>query len=403
MKNHKNIVIIGGGPTGLMAAEIIAAAGHAVTIYDAMPSFGRKFMMAGRGGLNLTHSEPLEKFITRYYEASNWLEPSIRAFDPQKLRNWCEELGQETFIGSSGRIFPRSMKASPLLRSWLKKLDDLGVHYCVRHLWKGFDDENLIFRDADKKIIKVKADATLLALGGASWPHLGSDGSWVGVLLKCGVKISNLRPANCGFVIKWSDYMTSHFAGTPLKSVAIRHKDFSNKGEMIISKQGIEGGAVYALSACLRETIKNEGNAVLHIDLRPEMSVVELAKKLPIRSKQSLSNYLRKAGFPPIASALLNELFPPNQLGEATPDILATYLKNLPITLTQTTNIDRAISTAGGITRDSLDENFMLKSKPGVFAAGEMLDWEAPTGGYLLQACFSTAVSAAKGILNFIK
>lgn len=403
MKNNKNIVIIGGGPSGLMATEIIAKAGHSVAIYDAMPTFGRKLMMAGRGGLNLTHSEPLEQFITRYYEASNWLEPSIRAFDSQKLRKWCEELGQETFVGSSGRIFPRSMKASPLLRSWLKKLDDLGVSYFTRHCWQGFDGENLLFRNADKKIIKVKADATLLALGGASWPHLGSDGSWVDILLKCGVKISELHPANCGFITKWSDYMINNFAGTPLKSVSIRHHNFLHKGEMVITKQGIEGGVVYALSAYLREVIKKDGKAVLNIDLRPEMSVLELAKKLPIRGKQSLSNYLRKAGFSSVVGTLLNELFPASQLKEATPDVLATYLKNLPIELTATTNIDRSISTAGGISRESLDENFMLKTKPGVFAAGEMLDWEAPTGGYLLQGCFSTAASAAKGILEFVK
>jgi uncharacterized flavoprotein (TIGR03862 family) len=403
MKNSKNIVIIGGGPSGLMAAEIIATAGYAVTIYDAMPSFGRKFLLAGRGGLNLTHSEPLEKFLTRYYEASNWLEPSIKDFDAQKLRNWCEELGQETFIGSSGRIFPLSMKASPLLRAWLKRLDDLGVKFFVRHAWQGFDGEDLIFRNIDKNIIKIRADATLLALGGASWPHLGSDGSWVDILLKYGVKISELRPANCGFVTKWSDFMINNFAGTPLKSVAIRHENFSHKGEMIITKQGIEGNAVYALSAYLRESILDEGKAILNIDLRPEMSVLELAKKLQIRGKQSLSNYLRKAGFTSAASALLNELFPADKLKEATPEILATYLKNLPITLTSTTNIDRAISTAGGIKRESVDENFMLKAKPGIFAAGEMLDWEAPTGGYLLQGCFSTANMAAKGILNFVK
>jgi uncharacterized flavoprotein (TIGR03862 family) len=403
MKKTKNITIIGGGPSGLMAAEIIATAGYQVTIYDAMPTLGRKFMMAGRGGLNLTHSEPLEKFITRYFEASNWLKPHIKAYDAQELQKWCEDLGQETFIGTSGRIFPRSMKASPLLRAWLKRLDNLGVKYFMRHSWQGFDDENLIFSDADKNIIKVKSDATLLALGGASWPHLGSDGSWVEILSKCGVEISPLRPANCGFVTKWSPYLIDNFAGTPLKSLAIKHREFSHKGEIIITKQGLEGVAIYALSAKLRESIERDGEAVLYLDLRPEMSLLELAKKLQIRDKKSLSNYLRKAQFPPIAIVLLKELIPADQLAKATPEILAGYLKNLPITLTSTTNIDRAISSAGGIKRESLDENFMLKTRSGVFAAGEMLDWEAPTGGYLLQGCFSTAVAAANGILNFVK
>lgn len=403
MTKSKNIAIIGGGPSGLMAAQIIAEAGHHVTIYDAKPSLGRKFMMAGRGGLNLTHSEPLENFTTRYFEASNWLAPHIKSFGPQELQKWCEELGQETFIGSSGRVFPLTMKASPLLRAWLKRLENLGVSYAVRHYWQGFDGDNLTFTDAENKTIKVKADATLLALGGSSWPHLGSDGFWVNVLKKQGVKISDLRPSNCGFVTKWSDYLINNFAGTPLKSVAITHNDYLQKGEMIITKQGIEGVAVYALSANLRESIKSQGRAVLHIDLRPEMSLLSLTKKLQIRGKKSLGNYLRKAGFPSIASSLLNELIPADKLAKATPDILAKYLKNLPITLTSTTNIDRAISTAGGISQESVNENFMLKTKPGVFAAGEMLDWEAPTGGYLLQGCFSTAVSAAKGILNFIK
>lgn len=403
MKKSKNIIIIGGGPSGLMAAEIIAAAGHQVTIYDAMPTFGRKFLMAGRGGLNLTHSEPLEKFITRYFEASSWLEPHIRNYGAQELRKWCEGLGQETFIGSSGRIFPQSMKASPLLRAWLKSLDNLGVRYFTRHLWQSFEGENLIFSNADKEIIRVKPDATLLALGGASWPNLGSDGSWVEILSKCGVKISPLRPSNCGFIANWSDYLSANFAGTPLKSVSINHKNFSHKGEMIITKQGIEGNAVYALSASLRESIQNDGEAFLHIDLRPEMSVSDLTKKLQNRHKKSLSNYLRKSGFSTIVGALLHELIPSNQLTAATPDILAEYLKNLPIRLTSTTDIARAISTAGGIKRESLDENFMLKTKAGVFAAGEMLDWEAPTGGYLLQACFSTAIAAANGVLKFVE
>ena len=403
MTKSKNITIIGGGPSGLMAGEIIATAGHKGTIYDAMPTFGRKFMMAGRGGLNLTHSEPLENFTTRYFEASNWLEPHIKAFTPQELRKWCEELGQETFVGTSGRVFPRSMKASPLLRAWLKKLENLGVNYLTRHSWQGFDGDKLIFCNANKETIKIKSDATLLALGGASWPHLGSDGSWVNILKKDGVKISDFRPSNCGFITKWSDYLTANFAGTPLKAVAISHKNFSHKGEIIITKQGIEGVAVYALSAYLRESIKTDGKALVQIDLRPEMSIEALSKKLQNRGKKSLSNYLRKAGFSAVASALLNELIPASQLAKATPENLAKYLKNLPITLISTTDIARAISSAGGISCESFDDNFMLKNRAGVFVAGEMLDWEAPTGGYLLQACFSTAVASAKGILNFIK
>jgi uncharacterized flavoprotein (TIGR03862 family) len=368
-----------------------------------MPTFGRKFMMAGRGGLNLTHSEPWGKFITRYCESSNWLAPHIKNYPPEKLQKWCEDLGQETFVGSSGRIFPRAMKASPLLRAWLKKLEDLGVEYCTRHSWQGFEGENLIFENSEKQIIKVKPDATLLALGGASWPHLGSNGNWVKILSKHGVKIFKLQPSNCGFIVNWSEYFTNGFAGNPIKSIAITHKDSSHKGEVMITKQGIEGGAIYALSAALRESIKKDGEAILHLDLRPNMSISKLTKKLQIRGKKSLSNYLRKAGFSSLTNVLLNELIAPEQLKKATPDILAGYLKNLPITLIATTDISRAISSAGGITQDSVNENFMLKEKSGIFVAGEMLDWEAPTGGYLLQACFSTAVSAANGVLNFIK
>ncbi len=352
MKLSKNIAIIGGGPSGLMAAEIIATAGHEVTIFDAMPTMGRKFLLAGRGGLNLTHSESLENFTARYFSASSWLAPMIKDYDPQSLRKWCENLGEETFIGTSGRIFPRSMKASPLLRAWFKKLNNLGVNFCQRHLWQGFDGDDLIFSDANQKILKIKSDATLLALGGASWPHLGSNGSWVDILAKCGVKISPLRPSNCGFVSNWSEYLANKFAGTPLKSVSIRHKNFSHKGEMILTRCGIEGNAVYALSANLRESIYREGKAVLYVDLRPEMSIMELAKKLKIRGKESLANYLRKAGFSAVASALLNELFSANQLKTATAEDFAQYLKNLPITLNSTTNIERAISTAGGVSSD---------------------------------------------------
>ncbi|MES2677638.1 MAG: TIGR03862 family flavoprotein [Pseudomonadota bacterium] len=398
----KNIVIIGAGPSGLMAAEIIATAGHQVAIYDRMPSFGRKFLMAGRGGLNLTHSEPLEKFITRYGQAENWLAPHIKAYPAEALRAWCEGLGQETFIGSSGRIFPRAMKASPLLRAWLQRLERLGVNYHTSHSWQGFDGENLIFINSEKQIVKIKSDATLLALGGASWSNLGSDGSWVEILKKYDVEISPLRPANCGFIAPWSDYFANRFAGTPLKSVAITHQEIFHLGEIMITKQGIEGGAVYALSASLREAIEIEGKAVLYLDLRPAISISELTKKLQMRSKTSLSNYLRKIGFSALAIALLYEIISSENLAKSPPDILAKYLKALPITLTSTTNIERAISTAGGICQKSVDENFMLKNKLGVFVAGEMLDWEAPTGGYLLQGCFSTAFAAAKGLLDLI-
>ncbi len=407
MNKSKNVAIIGGGPSGLMVAEIVAAAGHRVDLYDRMPSLGRKFLMAGRGGLNLTHSEDLEKFISRYREAEQWLAPHIKAYPPEKLRTWCEDLGQETFVGSSGRIFPRVMKASPLLRAWLKRLEELGVNFHARHSWQGFDGDNLVFSNSQKQIIKVKPDATLLALGGASWPGLGSDGKWVDELSKWGVKISPFRPANCGFIVPWSKYISERFAGIPLKSIAISHQGISCQkeiiGEIMITKQGIEGGAVYALSASLREAINAQGKAILNLDLRPNLSIAKLTEKLQMRGKESLSNYLRKCGFSAVAVALLYEIIPSEKLAKTTPDILANYLKSLPITLTATTDIARAISSAGGISRQSIDENFMLKSKPGIFVAGEMLDWEAPTGGYLLQACFSTAVSAAKGILNFIK
>jgi len=398
--NSKNIAIIGGGPSGLIAAEILGKAGHSVTVYDRMPMPGRKLLMAGRGGLNLTHSEPLDKFITRYGEAADWLAPYIRAFPPEALRAWCEGLGQETFIGSSGRVFPRSMKAAPLLRAWLSRLESLGVRYAPRHSWQGFEGVALRFTDAVGKTVIVQPDATLLALGGASWPRLGADGGWVDILSEQGVEISPLRASNCGFVVPWSEYFSSHFAGTPLKPVALSHNGVSQQGEVMITANGLEGGAIYALSASLRETIAVNGSALLHLDLRPDMTQEALAQKLDIpRASKSLSTYLRKAGLSPLAVALLREVTPEIPV---TPAVLAARLKALPITLTATTGLARAISTAGGITRGALNEDFMLKAKPGVFAAGEMLDWETPTGGYLLQACFSTAVAAATGMLEWV-
>ncbi len=398
MKKSKNIAIIGGGPSGLMAAEIIAGAGHLVTIYDHMPSLGRKLLMAGRGGLNLTHSEPMEKFICRYGASSKWLEPYINAFTPDDLRAWCEGLGQETFIGSSGRIFPRSMKAAPLLRAWLHRLDKLGVTYKAKHSWQGWNADSLQFIDDKKQIFLVKPYATLLALGGASWPRLGSNGSWVKILNEYGIDISPLSPANCGFIANWSDYFSNRFAGQPLKSVALTHNNITNQGELMITAKGLEGGAIYAISARLRESIAAENSTLLNIDLRPGMSLDTLTQKLKnLRGAQSLSTCLRKAGFPPQAIGLLRETTTPAK-DAAT---LAAQLKCLPVTFTGTTGIGRAISTAGGIKQSALNNDFMLNAKPGVFATGEMLDWEAPTGGYLLQGCFSTAVAVAHGILRF--
>jgi uncharacterized flavoprotein (TIGR03862 family) len=397
----KNIAIVGGGPAGLMAAEVLATSGCAVSIYDRMPSLGRKFLMAGRGGLNLTHSEPLENFIKRYGPASDWISNYIRSFSPDDLRIWCEGLGQETFIGSSGRVFPRNMKAAPLLRSWFKRLEELGVSFHSRHTWQGWVGEALQFADANGKIVLVKPDATLLALGGASWPRLGSDGSWVNILSKEGIEISELRPTNCGFIVPWSEYFSTNYAGMPLKSVAVTHKGISHAGEIMITQKGLEGGAIYAISAHLRESIAAEGNALLHIDLYPNISLDALTKKLKSpRGKQSLSTYLRKAGFPPVAIALLREVTPPEVLAGFTAETLATRFKSLPVTFTKVTDIARAISTAGGIKLSALDK-FMLRAKPGVFVAGEMLDWEAPTGGYLLQGCFSSAVAAANQMLSY--
>ncbi|MES2985218.1 MAG: TIGR03862 family flavoprotein [Pseudomonadota bacterium] len=402
MQPRKQIAIIGAGPAGLMAAQMLARAGHAVTVYDRMPSPARKFLIAGRGGLNLTHSEPLELLLTRYGAAADWLAPSIRAFPPAAVRAWCEELGQETFVGSSGRIFPRSMKAVALLRAWLQQLESLGVQYAPRHRWLGWEGDALRFTDAAQQPVLVTPHATLLALGGASWPRLGSDGGWMELLAAHGVETTALRPSNSGFLVPWSHYFSTRFAGEALKPLAVSHQGVTRQGEAMITAQGIEGGVMYALSAPLRDAIEAHGSAQLQLDLRPGMSLEALTQKLQApRANKSLSSYLRSARFSPLAIALLREVTSPHQLLDASPETLAACLKSLPLTLTATTGIARAISSAGGITRGALDTDFMLRARPGVFAAGEMLDWEAPTGGYLLQGCFSTAVAAAVGITRY--
>lgn len=398
---HKpSIAIIGGGPAGLMAAETLASAGMSVTVYDHKPSLGRKLLMAGRGGLNLTHSEPFEKFIKRYGAASNVLRPALTQFTPNHLQEWCEGLGQPTFIGTSGRIFPKTLKASPLLRAWIKRLDALGVTFALNHEWQGWDEAgHLVFNQQTKN----KPDATLLALGGGSWAKLGSDAAWVKILTDQNIPLCPLRPANCGFTSAWSDIFKTRFAGQPLKTVSLIFKGQTIPGEIMITDRGIEGGAVYALSSLIRDALDNNSEGtVVAIDLKPGLSPVSLKQKLEgPRGSQSFSTYLQKRlGLSPVAINLLRECV--GDLSQASPSALTAAIKAVPIKLIAPFPIDCAISTAGGIKLDALDKNFMLKAKPGVFAAGEMLDWEAPTGGYLLQATFSTSIAAAKGIINWL-
>ncbi len=394
--------IIGAGPAGLIAAEVLARAGVAVAVYDAMPSPARKFLMAGRGGLNLTHSEDLDAFLDRYGAARGFLEPLIRAFDPQALRHWCEDLGQETFVGSSRRVFPKSMKASPLLRAWLMRLSDLDVTLHPRHRWTGWTGDALAFETPGGPVA-VTADVTLLALGGASWPKLGSTGAWVPILEARGVNVSPLRPANCGFEVAWSEIFADRFQGQPLKNVTLGFEGRTVRGDAMITAQGIEGGAVYALSAGPREAIARDGHATIHVDLRPDTSLDALTARLQRpRGKQSMTSVLRKAaGLAPVAIGLLRETGA-GKLPD-TPQALAALIKATPVRLAATRPIDRAISSAGGVSFEAVDAALMLRSMEGVFVAGEMLDWEAPTGGYLLQACFSTGVAAAHGMLRHLQ
>jgi uncharacterized flavoprotein (TIGR03862 family) len=401
------IAIIGAGPAGLMAAEVLAQAGVGVTVYDAMPSVGRKFLLAGRGGLNLTHSEALPAFLARYGAAMRHLAPAIDAFPPENLRAWSEALGQPTFVGSSGRVFPQAFKASPLLRAWLRRLDSLGVRFALRWRWTGWEDDGrLSFEILDGPQV-VDARAAVLALGGASWPRLGSDGAWAETLAARGVKISPLRPANCGFTVVWSDIFRDRFEGHPLKGVALSFGAHSLRGEAMITRTGVEGGAIYALSAELREAIASSGQATLRIALRPDLEMSDLVARLSVpRGKQSFSNFLRKAAhLSPVAIGLLQEaaMASGEQLSSLSPASLAGLINAVPVILNGTAPIARAVSTAGGISFGELDPDFMIRRLPGVFAAGEMLDWEAPTGGYLLQASFATGAAAGRGALNWLE
>lgn len=398
--------VIGGGPAGLIAAETLAAAraGLEVVVFDHMPTLGRKFLMAGRGGLNLTHSEPLTRFLARYREAAPMLSAAIEAFPPDALRAWCESLGQPVFVGTSGRVFPEAMKASPLLRAWRARLVSLGVRFSLRQRWIGWDESGALrFEGTGGAVSTVRPAATILALGGASWPRLGSDGGWADILRARGIAVAPLRPANCGFTVAWSEHLRTRFAGTPLKRIALSFGGETVRGEAMITARGIEGGAVYALAAPIRDTLAVGREAVVHIDLRPDLSPAESARRLSVpRRKQSLASFLRKTlGLAPAAIALLHETKGTGLPAE--PEALARRIKSVPLRLSAPFPIERAISSAGGIAFAELDEWLMLRRLPGMFAAGEMLDWEAPTGGYLLQACFATGIRAAQGALRWIE
>jgi uncharacterized flavoprotein (TIGR03862 family) len=404
---ESDVAIVGGGPAGLMASDVLVRGGARVTVYDQMPAVGRKFLLAGRGGLNLTHSEPLDQFLRRYGSAETRIRSAIEASSPDDLRAFSAELGQPTFVGSSGRVFPKAMKASPLLRAWLRRLAAMGVTFKLRHRWRGWDESGrLVFDTPDGRAV-VAADASVLALGGASWPKLGSDGAWVASMEKTGIVVAPLRPANCGFLVGWSAIFRDRFEGEPLKRIALSFGERTARGEAVITGKGLQGGGLYALSNVLREAIASRGHAVLLIDLLPDKNVTALEQKLGApRNKQSLANVLRKAlSLSPVAIGLLQEaaVASSKRLSESSPEALASLIKAVPVRLVGAEPIGRAISTAGGVTFDEIDEHFMLRRRPGTFVAGEMLDWEAPTGGYLLQACFATGAAAGRGALQFLQ
>ncbi|EYR78472.1 TIGR03862 family flavoprotein [Shinella sp. 838] len=395
--DRRRIGIVGGGPAGLMAAEVLSARGHAVTVLEAMPTIGRKFLLAGKSGLNITHSEPYDRFAARFGAAGARLRAALDAFTPGDLRTWAEELGTETFVGSSGRVFPVAMKASPLLRAWRARLEGRGVDIRVRHRWIGFAPEGLRF-ETPEGVAVMAFDAVLLALGGASWPRLGSDAAWVGGLAERGVDIAPFRPANCGFDVDWSPFFVERFAGAPVKGVTARSAAGTIPGEFVISKTGIEGSLVYAHAAVLRDALETSGAASFLLDLVPGRSHARLVADLARQGgKASFSSRLRKgAGLDGVKAAMLRECI--RDVSALLPDALASVIKALPVLLIRPRPIAEAISVAGGIRFDALDADYGVKALPGVFAAGEMLDWEAPTGGYLLTACFATGRAAAEGI-----
>ncbi len=401
------IAVIGGGPAGLMAAETLRAAGLQVDLYDAKGSVGRKFLIAGKGGMNLTHSDPVDVFVTRYHARAPEIAIWLRDFDADALRAWARGLGVETFVGTSGRVFPSDLKAAPLLRGWVRRLREQGVRFHVHHRWLGWNDgDALRFATPDGEIA-VRADATVLATGGGSWPELGSDGAWVDALKAKDIDVAPLLPSNCGFDIGWSEHLATRFAGEPLKPVVAHWQDTDGtaqqrQGECVLTATGIEGSLVYALSPMLRDAIARDGHAKLVLDLLPGREEADLARRLAKpRGSRSLSEHLRReAGVTGVRAALLYEVL--DKAALADPARIARTLKRFPFRLHRTRPIAEAISSAGGIRMEALDPQLMLRALPGVFAAGEMLDWEAPTGGYLLTACFASGRHAAHGVIDWL-
>lgn len=396
-RNQQSVAVIGGGPAGLMAAQELAAAGLRVDVYDAMPSVGRKFLLAGRGGMNITHAEDYERFVTRYGARAGELRPMLDAFGPQQVRDWVHGLGIDTFVGTSGRVFPTEMKAAPMLRAWLHKLRESGVHFHQRHRWIGWADDGALRFESPQGEIAVRADATVLALGGASWARLGSDGAWAPVLAKRGVEVAPLQAANCGFDVGWSEHFASKYAGQPLTTVAIGGK----KGQFVVTATGVEGSLIYALSAGLRDRITAEGSAVIELDLLPDLPPQRVLDELSHpRGSRSMSSHLQsRLHIKGVKTGLLHEVLSKDEFHDV--DCVARTLKALPVRLQAPRPIDEAISSAGGVKFEALDGT-MLRVVPGVFVAGEMVDWEAPTGGYLLTACFASGLAAARDAARWL-
>lgn len=413
------VAIVGGGPAGLMAAEVLSRAGVVVHLFDTMPSVGRKFLLAGRGGLNLTHSESADAFSSRYGARQAQVAKWLSHMDAQAVRDWAQSLGVATFVGTSGRVFPEEMKAAPLLRAWLHRLRHPAhgepVQFHMRHHWRGWEGGALVFRrQTDGQTVQVHAQATVLALGGASWPHLGSDGAWVSALHAQGVAVTALRPANCGFDVQgrdgqgWTEHFAAKFAGHPLKSLTLTVRSeadgegvdrFSRKGEFVITQTGLEGSLVYAASACLRDELQTHGRATAWLDLLPDKTLTHVEKEVTWpRGSRSLSSHLKsRLGLDGVKMGLLYELCPSEVLHQ--PGALAAYIKALPVALKSPRPVAEAISTAGGVAMEAMGPDLRLQARPDVYCAGEMLDWEAPTGGYLLTACLASGAQAARGIL----